>query len=76
MLTHLNHNTMYLFTYHHNGLMSTYAFGAHEAPRTVYPKYLSCHRAIVVIGERARCIIIKFIAHILPIRDLTTLCHN
>ena len=43
MLTHLNHNTMYLFSYHHNGLMSTYAFEAHEAPRTVCPKCLSCH---------------------------------
>ena len=35
--------------YHHNGFVATHAVGHHV------PKYMSCHKAIVVITGRAHC---------------------
>ena len=35
--------------YHHNGFVATHAVGHHV------PKYMSCHKAIVVITGRAQC---------------------
>ena len=41
--------TMFPPSYHHNGFVATYATVHHV------PKYMSCHRAIVVITEKAHC---------------------
>ena len=41
--------TMFPPSYHHNGFVATYAIVHHV------PKYMSCHRAFVVITERAHC---------------------
>ena len=38
--------------YHHNGFVATHALGH---MMYIMPKCMSCHKAIVVITERAHC---------------------
>ena len=48
---------MYPPSYHHNGFMATHTLGymMHSCAQVHVPKFMNCHKTIVVITKRAHC---------------------